>query len=188
MAVDLFRYPSYTDDLTSAPTWQPGDPWDQHYTAVVGTNDRDTSLESFLELSRTYINFTFTLTQNLTTIAHTDRSAFYTKDAWVSVEIVTTITSAGFGGAALRLNAPGLPVPYIPVVGGFTQNYNLGTFAYNDVSTGLYVGTVWWTHNAGSDILFFRDQPATVPPNALGLTFATANTDELFIQMRYRPA
>jgi len=63
-----FQYTNRYGDLSEAKPWQPHDSWDEHYTNVVGFEDRDAELENYL--GRESFGFTVSRSTNAAAVAH----------------------------------------------------------------------------------------------------------------------
>ena len=92
---------------------------------------------------------------------------------WVDAAFVMTFTSNGSAGNAITV-ATSLPAP--------TLTLRAGGFAYSDVGTGVYEGSVFI--NSSGTLTFFVHNSAF---NNLGQTpsFAIATNDVLYINLRY---
>lgn len=181
-----FKYTNQYNDINTD-DWTPGDPWENHYTTVLGDLDRDSDLETYLGAERDFRPFTFTLTQNAAAIAHANSESTFTVGAWVEGEIVAILNTAGSAGFPLKMQTIGIPLPRYPDA---NRRYNVGSFAYSDTGAGFYVGVVWYAPFGPLGEFGFYVHQTGGPAGALGVipAIATASTDAMHIQLRYRPA
>lgn len=178
-----FEYINRYDHLNPE-EWKPGDPWERHYNAGPGQEDRDRQIEQFI--SRDYVvrTFTATLKQNNVAIAVAAAPVpilNFTRGARVNVEYGVQVNAAGAAGTEIKVTPVGLPTAATTQL--FGQFYGMGQFWYYDNGTALRNGTSLWD---GTDVHFIVGGS---PTNYLGLdpNFAVAAGDALFFTLGYRP-